>query len=71
MKILIASFFIFLTSVITEQESPFLKVGETAPDFSLKNIENKSVELSDLYSKGPVVLVVLRRWLGYQCPICT
>ena len=47
------------------------KVGESATDFTLKTPAGESVRLSDLNAKGPVVLVVLRGWPGYQCPICT
>jgi len=35
-------------------------VGDKAPDFILSTPEGKSVRLSQLVSKGPVVLVVLR-----------
>jgi peroxiredoxin len=45
-------------------------VGEKAPDFVLSTPEGKSVRLSQLVSKGPVVLVVLRGYPGYQCPYC-
>ena len=46
------------------------KVGEKAPDFSLKTLDDQNVRLSALTAKGNVVLVVLRGWPGYQCPIC-
>src|ERR1700747_1838204 len=45
-------------------------VGEKASDFALSTPEGKSVRLSQLVSKGPVVLVVLRGYPGYQCPYC-
>jgi len=45
-------------------------VGEKAPDFKLSTAEGKSVRLSEVLSKGPVVLVVLRGYPGYQCPFC-
>jgi thioredoxin-dependent peroxiredoxin len=45
-------------------------VGEKAPDFTLSTPEGKSVRLSEAMSKGPVVLVVLRGYPGYQCPFC-
>lgn len=31
----------------------------------------KTAKLSELTKTGPVVLVVLRGYPGYQCPICT
>jgi peroxiredoxin len=46
------------------------RVGEKAPDFALSTPEGKSVRLSEMVSKGPVVLVVLRGYPGYQCPYC-
>ena len=45
-------------------------VGQKAPDFALSTPEGKSLRLSDVVSKGPVVLVVLRGYPGYQCPYC-
>jgi peroxiredoxin len=46
-------------------------VGETAPDFELDSLDGGKVRLSELGPRGPVVLVVLRGYPGYQCPICT
>jgi peroxiredoxin len=46
------------------------RVGDKAPDFALKTLEDKTVRLNDLTATGKVVLVVLRGWPGYQCPIC-
>jgi peroxiredoxin Q/BCP len=46
-------------------------VGDTAPDFTLKTLDAKPVELKQLTAKSPVVLVMLRGWPGYQCPLCT
>ena len=40
-----------------------IKVGDMAPDFSLKNTANSDVALSDLLDRGPVVLSFYRgRW---------
>lgn len=47
------------------------QVGELAPDFTLKTLDDKAVTLSEARTSGPVVLIVLRGWPGYQCPICT
>jgi peroxiredoxin len=44
--------------------------GQKALDFALSTSEGKSLRLSDVVSKGPVVLVVLRGYPGYQCPYC-
>lgn len=45
-------------------------VGEKAPDFNLLTPQGKGVHLSEVMSHGPVVLVVLRGYPGYQCPYC-
>jgi peroxiredoxin len=47
------------------------KVGDTAPGFTLKTLDDQTVRLSDLTATGKVVLVVLRGWPGYQCPLCS
>jgi hypothetical protein len=40
-----------------------IKVGDMAPDFSLKNTANNDMVLSDLLDRGPVVLNFYRgRW---------
>ena len=46
-------------------------VGDMAPDFELTSLSGDQVKLSDTLAKGPVVLVMLRGYPGYQCPICT
>ncbi len=45
--------------------------GEKAPDFTLKTVDDKPLRLAEVSAKGNVVLVVLRGWPGYQCPLCT
>ena len=47
------------------------RVGDIAPDFELMNLQDEKIKLSAMAAKGPVVLVVLRGYPGYQCPICT
>jgi peroxiredoxin len=47
------------------------RVGSMAPDFTLKTLDDQSVRLSERTAKSDVVLVVLRGWPGYQCPLCT
>lgn len=46
-------------------------VGEKARDFSLTSLQGSTVRLSEERARGPVVLVVLRGWPGYDCPFCT
>lgn len=45
--------------------------GSKAPDFSLRTLDGRMVALGALTAKSPVVLVVLRGFPGYQCPVCT
>lgn len=45
-------------------------VSEKAPEFALSSFDGRPVKLSEVVSKGPVVLVVLRGYPGYQCPFC-
>ncbi len=47
------------------------RMGYKAPDFTLKALYGEPVTLSKLLEKSPVVLVVLRGYPGYQCPICS
>lgn len=47
------------------------KEGEKAPDSSLTSLDGQAIRLSAEVARGPVVLVVLRGWPGYQCPFCT
>jgi peroxiredoxin len=46
------------------------KVGDTAPEFELSSLQGKTVRLSDVRKAGTVVLVALRGYPGYQCPLC-
>jgi len=49
-----------------------LKVGDRAIDFDLPVVGGKEyVTLSEEYEVGPVVVVVLRGYPGYQCPLCS
>ncbi len=48
------------------------KVGSKAPGFELKDLSSgKKISLKEKLEKTPVVLVVLRGFPGYQCPICS
>ena len=46
------------------------RVGDKAPDFTLAQIDGKKLTLSAELTSGPVVLIVGRGWVGYQCPFC-
>ncbi|MEO6246072.1 MAG: peroxiredoxin family protein [Opitutaceae bacterium] len=47
------------------------QTDDVAPAFALNTLDGKSVELKQLITQKPVLLVVLRGWPGYQCPNCT
>lgn len=49
-----------------------LEVGDRFTDFELPIVgEDDYLTLSDEFKQGPVVVVVLRGYPGYQCPVCT
>ena len=48
-----------------------VEIGQRAPDFELPVVcENRFLNLRDEYRQGPVVVIVLRGYPGYQCPLC-
>lgn len=47
------------------------KVGDAAADFELLSLGGGKASLAKLRAAGPVVLVVLRGYPGYQCPLCS
>jgi peroxiredoxin len=65
-----------MSSLAAAQMSPATQpappaVGEKLRDFTLKGLDGKPITLSELNKSGPVVVIMLRGWVGYQCPICT
>jgi thioredoxin-dependent peroxiredoxin len=46
-------------------------IGSHAPNFKLNTPGGETVELASMRAKGPVVLIMLRGFPGYQCPYCT
>ncbi len=58
-----------VTVVVAAQGAP-PAVGDKARDFTLKRLDGQSVQLSALTKQGPVVMLMLRGWVGYQCPFC-
>lgn len=47
------------------------KIGDTIDNFNFHTFEGQDLKLTGVSDKGPVVLVVLRGFPGYQCPACT
>lgn len=54
-------------SLASSLPDPGVKVGEKAPDFTLKNAFGEEVSLEEELKKGPVILVFYR---GAWCPFC-
>ncbi|HVJ84672.1 MAG TPA: peroxiredoxin family protein [Caulifigura sp.] len=46
------------------------EVGKAAADFELADLQGTKHTLATTAKKGPVVLMVLRGFPGYQCPVC-
>ncbi len=63
-------FLLYLVSATAPMFAASPRVGEAAPDFSLRRLQGGAVKLSTALAKNPVVLVVLRGFPGYQCPFC-
>ena len=71
MKLIITAL-LALASVLTfSQKNIKTEIGNKAIDFTLNTINGNKIKLSELNKNRPIVLVVLRGWPGYQCPICT
>ena len=62
---------LWLTAPAMAADAKPPREGYKAPDFSLNDPNGKKVTLSKLLDKSSVVLVVLRGFPGYQCPLCT
>ena len=67
---LLVAGFLWLTSHGAATVTAVPKVGDKAPDFTLAQIDGKKLTLSAELKSGPVVLIVGRGWVGYQCPFC-
>lgn len=61
---------VFISVQVMGQEFKNLMLGETAIDFELKTIQEETVQFSKMNNESFVVLLVLRGWVGYQCPVC-
>lgn len=57
-----------MSSSVATEAMPGLKVGEKAPDFTLKNSAGEDVALQALLKKGKVALVFVRS--ADWCPFC-
>lgn len=71
MKTIIFILSFFFSGIAVAQQFNKVEMNKPALDFSLKTIQGAKLTLSEIYNHQPVVLVVLRGWPGYQCPVCT
>ena len=71
MKSFVLIFSFFISGHLFSQNFDNLAIGEKASDFNISTIEGKEIQLKEINRNNPVVLVVLRGWPGYQCPVCT
>ena len=71
MKRIFVVLFVLISSQAFSQSFENLTVGKPAIDFKIETIQGNEVQLSEINKNHPVVLVVLRGWPGYQCPICS
>ncbi|QIA06853.1 peroxiredoxin family protein [Draconibacterium halophilum] len=71
MKTIITILLAFLLVPAFSQPDAKVKTGDKIIDFKVLLIDSKEIPLNELYGQSPIVLVVLRGWPEYQCPICT
>lgn len=70
MKTLIAAAAVF-GAVSPALAAPRPAVGDTAPTVTLTSTDGQTVDLAESFGEAKTVLVVLRGYPGYQCPLCT
>jgi peroxiredoxin Q/BCP len=58
-------------AAVAAEKQPGPKVGDAAPAIELKTLDDQAVSLAELRKTGPVVVLFLRGYPGYQCPLCT
>lgn len=71
MKYILSSFLVLFSIHVFSQDFNQLAIGEKTFDFALKTIQGKEIQLSKINSSNAVVLIVLRGWPEYQCPVCS
>lgn len=69
-RFLLMLMLLFGTRQAESADQMFPKVGDVAKDFELKTVTDEKIKLSDEWSKQDVVLIVLRGFPEYQCPVC-
>lgn len=67
--ILTVLFALLNTAAVSETPGP--KTGDPAPPLALENLHGQKIVLTDKLKESPVVVLFLRGYPGYQCPICS
>jgi peroxiredoxin len=67
LAVILMSLFLLVPSIVMAQVPP---VGAQAPVFTLRTPSGRTVPTSHMLGHGPLVLIVLRGYPGYQCPFC-
>lgn len=62
-----SSVFLSAQNLLAAGREPGLEAGVLAPDFEATSVQGNTIKLSELYAKGPVVLVFYR---GSWCKFC-
>jgi peroxiredoxin Q/BCP len=70
MHLLILFFSLMIAAALPASAADLPSPGQPAPAFELESIRGGRVKMEDLHANGPVALVVLRGFPGYQCPFC-
>lgn len=71
MKTIITILFTLFFVPAFSQPQAIVKTGDKIIDFNAQLIDGSEVPLNKLYDNSPLVLIVLRGWPEYQCPVCT
>ncbi|WP_162304447.1 peroxiredoxin family protein [Maribellus luteus] len=71
MKTIIILVLAFFSVTAFSQPHSKVKTGDKIIDFKAHLIDGTELPLNKLYDQSPLVLIVLRGWPEYQCPVCT
>ena len=71
MKTIIAILLAFIFVPAFSQPHANVKTGDKIIDFNVRLIDGSEITLNEFYDESPLVLIVLRGWPEYQCPVCS
>ncbi|WP_319479612.1 peroxiredoxin family protein [uncultured Draconibacterium sp.] len=71
MKTIITILLVLVFVPVFSQPNAKVTTGDKIIDFNAQLIDGSEVPLNKLYDESPLVLIVLRGWPEYQCPVCT